>query len=233
MSTIDHALEDIIPEGLILELPKTRGASIRVEVLDDIPLASNLIWQEITWTVFHASSTFEGGLIHGDTSVPAITCEGYPAPEGTIEDNSAPEGAAEGDSAPKGVAEGDPAPEGAAEGDLVPEGPELGSSSATSMDVHVGSPLAKSEEPAGTSLDLPTALVGPVTLRVSDPGIEDPLHVVGAEVPLGVALGMSFNPPLGLKSALDIASTSVPLFDGTSALPALGFLKFLSNLQVS
>ena len=59
-----------------------------------------------------------------------------------------------------------------------------------------------------TSLDLPTALVGPVTLEVSDPGVEDPLHAVGAEVSLGVALGMSSNPPLGLKSALDTASAS-------------------------
>jgi hypothetical protein len=80
-----------------------------------------------------------------------------------------------------------------------------------------------------TSFDLPTALAGPVTLEVSDLGVEDPLHAIGVEVPLGVAWGMSFNPPLGLKSALDIGSTSVPLFDGTLAPPALGLYlaKFL------
>jgi hypothetical protein len=74
-----------------------------------------------------------------------------------------------------------------------------------------------------TSLNLPTALVGSTTLEVSDPGVEDPLRAVGAEVPLGVALSMSFNPPLALKPALDIASTSAPPFDGSSMLPTLGF----------
>jgi hypothetical protein len=99
MSTIDHALEEIILEGLLLELAEIGGDGIRAEVLDDIPSASYLIEQEITWIVSHASSTFKGGLIHGNTSIPDITCKGYPAPEGTIEDNSAPEGTAEGDSA--------------------------------------------------------------------------------------------------------------------------------------
>jgi hypothetical protein len=233
MSDIDHALEEIIPEGLLLELPETGSVGIHVEVSDDIPSARNLVGQEITQTVSHASSTFEGGLIHGDTSVPDVTCKGYPAPEGTIEDNSAPEGAAEGDSAPEGATQGDLAPKGASEGEPAPKGPKLSSSLAASMDVHVGSPPVQYEEPVVTSLDLTTALVGPVTLEVSDPGIEDLLHAVGAEVPLGVALGMSSNPPLGLKSALDIASASVLSFDGTSAPPALGFPLFLSNLQVS
>jgi hypothetical protein len=99
MSTIDHALEEIIPEGLLLELPETGGACIHAEVSDDIPSAGYLIWQEITWTVSHASSTFKGDLIHRNTSVSDITCNGYPAPKGTIEDNSAPKGTAEGDSA--------------------------------------------------------------------------------------------------------------------------------------
>jgi hypothetical protein len=101
------------------------------------------------------------------------------------------------------------------------------------MDVHVGSPPVQSEEPTVTSLHLPTAFVGLITLEVSDSGIEDLLHAVGAEVSLGVALGMSSNPPLGLKSALDISSASVPSFDGTPAPPALGFPLFLSMLQVS
>jgi hypothetical protein len=84
-----------------------------------------------------------------------------------------------------------------------------------------------------TSLHLPTAFVGPISLEVSDSGVEDLLHAVGAEVSLGVALGMSSNPPLGLKSALNIASASVPSFDGTPTPPALGFPLFLSILQVS
>jgi hypothetical protein len=55
------------------------------------------------------------------------------------------------------------------------------------MDVYVGSPPVQSEEPAVTSLDLPTALVDLVALEVSDPGVEDLLHAVGAEVPLDVS----------------------------------------------
>jgi hypothetical protein len=213
MSAIDHALEEIIPEGLLLELPEAGDAGIRVEVPDDVPSASLLAGQEITRAVSHASSTFEGCLICEDTSVPNVTREGYPAPEGTIEDN--------------------PAPEGVTEGGLAPEGLELGSSSAASMVVHVGSPPVQSEEAAVTSLDLPTALAGPATLEVSNPGVEDPLRAVGAEIPLGVALSMSYNPSLALKPALDIASTSVPLFDCISTPLALGFPLFLSNLQVS
>jgi hypothetical protein len=69
--------------------------------------------------------------------------------------------------------------------------------------------------------NLPTALVGPVTLEVSDLSAGNPLHAVGAEVPLVVALGMSSNHPLGLESALNITSASTPLFCGTSAPSAL------------
>jgi hypothetical protein len=184
-----------------LELPETESAAIRAEVPDDTPSASNPVGQEITWTVSHSSSTFKGGLIHGDTSVPDVTCEGYPAPMGTIK------------------------------GALALEGAKLGSSSAASMDVHVGSPPVQTKEPVLTSL--PTALVGPITLEVSDLGTGNLLHTVGAEVSLSVALGASSKPPLGLESALNIASTSTPLFDSMSVPPTLGFPLFLSNLQVS
>lgn len=46
------------------------------------------------------------------------------------------------------------------------------------MDVHVGSPPVQSEETVVIIFDLPTALASPVTLEVSDPGVEDPLHAV-------------------------------------------------------
>jgi hypothetical protein len=213
ISAIDHALEEIILKGLLLEIRKAGDAGIHVEVLDDVPSASLLVGQEIIRAVSHASSTFEGCLICEDTLVPDITREGYPAPEGTIEDNPAPEG----------VTEGGPAP----------EGPKLGSSSIASMVVHVGSPPVQSEEAAVTSLDLSTALAGPTNLEVSNPSVEDPLRAVGAEIPLGVALSMSYNPSLALKPALDIASTIVPLFDSISTPSALGFPLFLSNLHVS
>jgi hypothetical protein len=48
MSAIDHALEEIILEGLLLELPETGSVGICAEVPDDIPSASNLVGQEIT-----------------------------------------------------------------------------------------------------------------------------------------------------------------------------------------
>jgi hypothetical protein len=140
-------------------------------------------------------------------------------------------GTVEGASAPEGAAGDNLAPKGATEDDLAPEGVELGSSSNASMDVHAGSPLIQSEEPVLTSP--PTALVGPVTLEVSDPDDRNLLPAVRAEVSLSVALGVSSNPPLGLKSALNISSVSAPPSDSTPMPPALGFPLFLSNLKVS
>jgi hypothetical protein len=51
MSAIDHALEEIIPEGLLLELPEAGGAGIHVEVPDDVHSASLLVGPEITRAV--------------------------------------------------------------------------------------------------------------------------------------------------------------------------------------
>jgi hypothetical protein len=89
MSAIDHTLEEIISEDLLLELPETESATIRAEVQDNTPSASNPVGQEINRTVFQASSTFQASLIRVDTSVPDVTCKGYPAPVGTIEGDSA------------------------------------------------------------------------------------------------------------------------------------------------
>jgi hypothetical protein len=188
----------IIPEDLLLDLPEAEGAIVRTEVPDDIPLSSNPVGQEITRTVSHASSTFEGNLVHGNKSALDVAGQGYLAPVGTIE----------GALASKGAAEDNPAPVGAAKDDPALKGAELGSSLASSMDVHAGSPLVQSEEQVVTSP--PTTLVGPVTLEVSDPDAGNPLPAIGAEVSLSVALGMSSNPPLGLESALNIASIDTP-----------------------
>jgi hypothetical protein len=185
ISTIDHALEEIIPEDLLLELSEAEGAHICIEVPDGAPSTSFMAGKEITPPVCHASPTFKDDLIHENTLIPEGADEGYPAPEGVTEDNPAPEGAAEGDSAPEGATEDDPAP----------KGPKAGSSSAASMDVHVGSPLVQSEEVVVTSLDLPAVLAGSATLEVSNLGTKDPISVVGAEIPLGVTLGMNYNLP--------------------------------------
>jgi hypothetical protein len=48
MSAIDHALEEIIPKHLLSEPPKVESSVIRLEVLDDVPLSSDPIGQEIT-----------------------------------------------------------------------------------------------------------------------------------------------------------------------------------------
>lgn len=48
MSAIDHALEEIIPEDLLLEPPETESAAIRVEVPNETPSSSNPVVQQIT-----------------------------------------------------------------------------------------------------------------------------------------------------------------------------------------
>jgi hypothetical protein len=119
MSATDHALEEIILEDLLLEPPETESSVARTEVPGDVPLADNLVGQEITWTVSHASSTLEGGLAHRDTLALDVAGQGYPAHVGMIEGASASEGATE----------DNPAPKDGAEDDLAPKGAELGSSS--------------------------------------------------------------------------------------------------------
>jgi hypothetical protein len=101
------------------------------------------------------------------------------------------------------------------------------------MDVHVGSPLVQTKEVVVTSLDLPIGLVGLATLDVSNPGVGGPPYVVGAKIPLGVALSMNYNPPLVFKPTPDTASISALSSDSISMPPALGIPLFLSNLQVS
>lgn len=122
------------------------------------------------------------------------------------------------------MAEDDPTPEGVAEDDPAPGGPEAGSSSAVSMDVHVGSPLVRSEEAVVTSHGLPAIPAGPATLEVCDPGTEDSIRAAGAVIPLGVALSMDYNLPLVFNPAPDIASVSALPSDSISMPPALDFL---------
>jgi hypothetical protein len=213
MFAIDHALEEIIPEDLLLELSKAGGVDIHIEVRDGAPSASFLAGQEITLPVCHASSTFKGDLIRENTPVLEGTTEGCPVPEGVTEDN--------------------PAPEGATKDDLAPKGPEASSSSAASMDVHVGSPLVQSEEAVVTSLDFPVVLASPATLEVSNPSTEDTICAARAEIPLGIALSMNYNLPLAFKPSPDNVSVSALPSNSISMPLTLGFPFFLSNLQVS
>jgi hypothetical protein len=48
MSTIDHALEEVILEVLLLEFSEPGSTDIRIEVPEDAPFASFLAGQEIT-----------------------------------------------------------------------------------------------------------------------------------------------------------------------------------------
>jgi hypothetical protein len=88
------------------------------------------------------------------------------------------------------------------------------SSSAASMDVHIGSPPVQSKEPVVTKF--PTALVGPDTLEASDPDAGNPPPTVGAEV----------SP----SDALNIVPVNAPSTNSASMLLALGLPLFLSNL---
>jgi hypothetical protein len=223
MSAIDHTLEEIIPKHLLLELSEARGADICLEVPDCAPFASFLAGQEMTPPVCHAPPTFKGALIRENTPVPEGIAEGCPAPKGVTKDNSALDGAAEGDLAP----------EGATKNDLATEGPEASSTSAASMDVHVGSPLVQSEEAMVTSLDLLDVFAGLATLEVSNSITEDLICATGAEIPLGVMLSMNYNIPLAFKPTPDTASVNALPSNSISMPPTLGFPLFLSNLQVS
>jgi hypothetical protein len=170
-------------------------------------LSCDPIGQEVTQTVSRASLTLEDGLVREDTLALDVADQSHPAPLGTIE----------GASASQVAAKDDPAPEGGAEGDTAPEGVRPGSSSAASMDVHVGSPLVQFEELV--VINLSAALVGPVTLEVSDPDARNPLPADGAEV----SPSQTFN----------IVPVDAPSTSSASMLPALGLPLLLSNHQVS
>jgi hypothetical protein len=85
------------------------------------------------------------------------------------------------------------------------------------MDVHVGSPLDKTEEGAVTHLS--AALAGLVTLEASDLDARSLPPAVGAEVPLSYAF--------------DIVPVDIPSSSNVSIILALGLPLFLSNLQVN
>jgi hypothetical protein len=155
LANFDQALEDVVPEDLLSE-PTDGGM---MDVCTDIPD----VRLELSQAASHASSTLERGLKSQeaalDCSVPMevvenpstleVAAEENPVPKDGASNFAAPEGVAGNDPAqvgsascnpaPKGVAGGDPAPLGNAGRDPAPEGVRVGSSSHTSMDVHVGS----------------------------------------------------------------------------------------------
>jgi hypothetical protein len=149
--------------------------------------------------------------------------EGGPARENALALNAAdrshpvPLCTAEGASALEVAAREGPAPEGGAGSDPALEGVGGGSSSAASMDVHVGSPPVQSEEPVVTHLS--AALVGLVTLEASDPDARSLPPVDEAEV----------SP----SRPFDIVPANIPSTSSAPILPASGLPLFLSNLQMN
>jgi hypothetical protein len=105
-------------------------------------------------------------------------------------------------------------PEGGADSDSVPEGVAVGSPSAASMDVHVGSSPVQSKEAMVTCLSM--ALAGLVTLEASEPDARSMSPADGTEVPPG--------------HAFDIIHADLPSSSNASTLPTLGLPLFLSNL---
>jgi hypothetical protein len=140
-------LEEVVPEDILSEPPEADNPTICLEVPDGGLLVNDSTGQEITRVVSRASSTLEGGL-------PCENAESsHPAPMDVAEGSLALEVAA---------ADG-PAPEGGAGSDPAPKGVGAGSLSTACMDVHVGSPLVRSEE--AVVMHLSTALAGLVTLK--------------------------------------------------------------------
>jgi hypothetical protein len=67
-------------------------------------------------------------------------------------------------------------------GSLAPEDAVIYSLSTASMDVHVGSPMPRSDDVVVTSFDLLVGLAGPATLEVSGHSTEDPMGAPGVEI---------------------------------------------------
>jgi hypothetical protein len=155
ITDFDQALEDVIPEDMLLE----PTAGDMMDVCSDIPD----VGLEVSRAVSRASSTLEGSLrcqevgqdcltpmeVTEDPSALEVAVADNPAPKGGAGGYLAPEGVAGNDPtlvgsascnpAPEGVADSDPAPMGSASCNPAPEGVRASSPSHTSMDVHVGS----------------------------------------------------------------------------------------------
>jgi hypothetical protein len=110
ISDFDQALEEIIPENLLLEPPETDNPIICSEAQDDGLLPCDPTGQEATQTVSRASSTLEGGLAREDALVLDTADPSHPAPLDMAEGSSALDVVATEGPAPEGGAGSNPAP---------------------------------------------------------------------------------------------------------------------------
>jgi hypothetical protein len=135
----DQALEEVIPEDILSELPEADIPAICLEVPDGGLSLLDSVGQEVTWVVSRASSTLESSLPCKDTDpcypTPMEVAEGPSSLEVTAAEDPTPEGGTSSYLAPEGVAGSDPAPK-----DV-----QACSLSNASMNVHIGSSPIRSE----------------------------------------------------------------------------------------
>jgi hypothetical protein len=222
IANFDQALEDVVPEDMLSE--PVDGDMM--DVCSDIPD----VGLEVSRAVSRALSTLEGGLrsqeIGEGCSIPMEVTEspsalevvvaensilkdgasGCPAPEGVAGNDVARVGSANCDPAPEGVAGGNPAPMGSTGCNPALEGVWAGSSSHTSMDVHVGSSPPHSE--------------GVLAVHASSKGVALEVGALDAGVLMPV-------------SGVELIPGDVPSSSHHLASRDLGFPSFFSNLQVT
>jgi hypothetical protein len=224
MANFDQALEDMVPENLLLE-PADVDATETCAGVPDAGLRSS-----------RASSTLEHDLegrnddldrpdpaevAEGPSTLEVVTAESLdplnsadmcPAPEGVAGEDSAQVRSVGHYPAPEGVAGGDPAQVGSANLDPAPEGARAGSPSCTSMDVHVGSPPHSG---------------GMVVAQTPDQGV-----ALEGSIPTGLVLGSAECTELVPAGLLQAASGGGLTPDYQLISPDLGIPSFFSNLQV-
>lgn len=132
--------------------------------------------------------------------------------------------------APKGPL----APKGALDPEGAPahKGASVGSPSAASMDVHVGSLMPRTNDVGATSSIMPIEPSEPTTLELSGSGAEIrmgtssaeiPMGASGAEIPMGVTLSLGDLNPSTLVPARIVAYVKAIAFGGVSVVLTLGF----------
>jgi hypothetical protein len=226
----DQALEDVIPEDMLLELT----IDDMMNVFSDVPD----VGLELSRAVSHASLTLEGSLrcqeVGQDCPTPMEVTEDPLALEVAVAENPTPKGDAGGDPAPEGVASNDPtlvgsescnpAPEGVAGSDpapmgsasyhLAPEGVRASSPSNTSMDVHVGSSPPRSD-----------GVIAMHTSLASSKGVDLEVGKPDARILIS-ASGTESTPDY----ALQIVPVDLPSSSYNTTSHDLGLPSFFSNL---
>jgi hypothetical protein len=208
LANFDQTLEDMVPEGLLLE-PADGGM---MEVCADVPDAG----LELSRAASRVSSTLERGLKNREAdlncSIPMEVVESPSALEVAATESLVPKDGASVYPAPEGVASDDPARVGSASYDPAPEGVRAGSPSHTSMDVHVGS------SPHSGCMAVAWASGQEVALEAGAPDDRVLISTGDAE--------------LVPTDALHIASVGDPSSSHQLNSHDLGVPSFFSNLQV-